>query len=580
MLLIYKYKLILLALIVNANILLSQNTFQLIVINTDNSNTFKNLNYKTTFKDSVSLKTELKQLLSSLHNSSYLLANIDSSEQQNKKFVAYLSIGKSFNWAYLKSGNADKSMLSEIGFSEKFYTNAKFSARSITKLQEKIISYYENHGYPFASIKLDSLKISENSFSAKLNISPNKKIIIDSIINIGNAIVSKNFLQHYLAIKEGRYYKEDALKKAEQKLNQLAFVSQAKSPIVKINSDQCKMYLNLNKKSSSNFDGIIGLLPSPNGKTVFTGDLKIKLLNNIFKSGETFDLQWRRLQSQTQDLKLNLQYPYLFNTPFGTDYTIKIYKRDTTFIDIQNNIGIQYFLSGLNNIKFFYKQRTSNLLSTSAIKFATTLPDYADVRTNSYGLALFTEKLNYKFNPRKGYSINISANVGTRKIKRNPQLNEIVYNGVDLQSNQYQGEGNLSFYLPIFKKSTIKLASNFGTVYSKKIFKNELFRLGGLKSFRGVDEESIFASTYINPSLEYRFLFEQNSSINLFADALSYENNSTSNYIKDFAYSFGAGISFETKAGIFSLNYALASQFSNPIDIRSGKIHFGIVNTF
>jgi hypothetical protein len=50
--------------------------------------------------------------------------------------------------------------------------------------------------------------------------------------------------------------------------------------------------------------------------------------------------------------------------------------------------------------------------------------------------------------------------------------------------------------------------------------------------------------------------------------------------VRDTPFGFGAGISFETKAGIFSINYALGKQFNNPIELRSGKIHFGIVNYF
>jgi hypothetical protein len=68
----------------------------------------------------------------------------------------------------------------------------------------------------------------------------------------------------------------------------------------------------LEKKNASQFDGIVGILPSDNGKTVFTGDLKIKLVNSILKSGETIDINWRRLQTQTQDLKANIIYPYIF----------------------------------------------------------------------------------------------------------------------------------------------------------------------------------------------------------------------------------------------------------------------------
>jgi hypothetical protein len=51
-------------------------------------------------------------------------------------------------------------------------------------------------------------------------------------------------------------------------------------------------------------------------------------------------------------------------------------------------------------------------------------------------------------------------------------------------------------------------------------------------------------------------------------------------YFHDIPYSFGAGISFQTKAGIFSMNYALGSEQGNPIQFRGAKIHFGFINYF
>jgi hypothetical protein len=43
---------------------------------------------------------------------------------------------------------------------------------------------------------------------------------------------------------------------------------------------------------------------------------------------------------------------------------------------------------------------------------------------------------------------------------------------------------------------------------------------------------------------------------------------------------FGAGLNFETRAGIFAFNYALGKKNQNPIDFRAGKIHFGYISIF
>ena len=115
---------------------------------------------------------------------------------------------------------------------------------------------------------------------------------------------------------------------------------------------------------------------------------------------------------------------------------------------------------------------------------------------------------------------------------------------------------------------------------NERLFRNEIYRLGGIKSLRGVDEASIVASSFAIGTVEYRFLFEENSNFFLFVDQAWWEDQSQSQLLTDKPIGFGTGTSFETKAGIFSLTYALGKQFNNPIELRSGKVHFGFTSLF
>jgi outer membrane protein assembly factor BamA len=551
------------------------------IVNTDSIKIAKYLKYKDHPK---SIKEELKavnDILNDLRHQGYLLADIDSVKKDSLVHTYYLKVGQKFKWAHLKRGNAEMEVISHLGYQEKLYTNKAFSYNQTAKLIEKTISYYENNGYPFVSLKLDSVQINDNTISAVLNVNKNKLFKIDSILQVGDAKISKSFLFRYLGIRPMMPYNEEAFKNISKKLRQLSFVTETRPREIKVTDKYTKMWLFLDKKNSSQFDGIIGILPdNVTGKTIFTGDVKIRLVNNIFRSGETFDLNWRRLQTQTQDFKARVIYPYLFGTPVGVDYAIKIYKKDTSFIDVNNNFGLQYYFSGLNNLKVFYKQRNANVLSTSGLAFVTVLPDYADISTSSYGLGLTFERLDYRFNPHRGIMLNVNGQAGNKVIKKNPKINDAVYTNLLLKSTQYQVEGDLNLFIQLKGNNVLRIGSQYGSIFGNApIFKNELFRIGGLKTLRGFDEESIYASSYLIPTLEYRFLFGQNSNILLFAEGAWYENIA-GYYIEDYPYSFGAGINFDTKAGIFSLNYALGSQFGNPIDVRSGKIHFGLTALF
>lgn len=559
----------------------SAQNYSLKLINTDSVKIFKYLKYKNSFKAEKEITKELNKILFELRKEGHLVANIDSIKKDSLTSLAYLSIGAKYKWAKLKRGNAEMDVVSKLGYSEKLYTGKSFNYLQTAKFIEKTLSYYENNGYPFASLQLDSLTIQENTISAVINLSKNKLIKLDSILVEGDAKINNTFLYRYLSIKPNMPYNEEAFRAISKKLRQLPFLSEAKPQVIRLTEKQNKLYLFLNKKNASQFDGIIGILPDNTGKTVFTGDVKIKLINNIFRGGETFDLNWRRLQTQTQDFKARVIYPYLLGSPIGTDYAIKIYKKDTSFIDVNNNIGLQYYFNGLNNLKVFYKQRNANLLSANGLAFTTVLPDYADITTQSYGVGFVFEKSDYRFNPHKGIFINITAQTGNKTIKKNPKINDAVYTNLQLRSTQYQSEGEVHGFIRIKGNSVLHLAAQYGSVFGDApVFKNELFRIGGLRTLRGFDEESIFASTYVIPTIEYRFLFSQNSNILLFAEGAWYENNSSGNYNSDMPYSIGAGINFDTKAGIFSLNYALGSQQGNPIDIRAGKIHFGLTALF
>jgi hypothetical protein len=560
--------------------LAAQIIYNLKIINTDSAIVFKNINYKKQHNNVEFINKEINKIYISLIDEGYISASIDSIKNDSLNYFAYVSAGKKYKWITLKYNQKDQGIISKLGYNERFFTNRPFKFIELSRFMEKIVTYYENNGYPFAAAKLDSLQISDSNISAKLIIEKNVFIKLDSLVTEGAGKVSQKFLLRYLGIKQGMPYNSAVFSAVSKKTKQLPFVTENKPPIVQLTDKKNKLFLFLDKKNASQFDGIIGILPNDKGKTVFTGDLKIKVVNGIFKSGETIDINWRRLQTQTQDLKAAVIYPYIAGLPAGIDYNLKIYKKDSAFLDVNNALGLNYYFSGLNHIKVFYKQRNANLISTSGLSNITVLPDYADVTTKAYGLGFFIEKLDYRFNPRKGISVNIQGSVGTRQIKKNPKINDVAYSTITLKTSQYQTEGMIVGYLSIFKNHVVKLSSQFGSVFGNTIYKNELFRIGGLRTLRGFDEESIYASTYIIPTIEYRFLFERNSNLFLFGEGAWYENKNVSGYVNDLPISVGAGINFETKAGIFNLSYAIGKQFNNGFDLRIGKIHAGLTALF
>ena len=533
-------------------------------------------NASTTF---AGLKNELININRQLSSLSFLTNSADSIIVDSSNFVAYFHLGKQYKWTSLRTQTIDEGVLSKIGFRDKLYNNKPFNQKQLHNFYEKVIAFYENNGYPFASIRLDSVVVKHNTLSGLVHIEKNNLYKIDSVIIKGTATVSDQYIKNYIRIKENDLYNESAVRKMSTRIKELPFVAEVQPPKIYFNEKNAKIVMLLKKKNASRFNGILGIVPDENGKVRLNGDVKLNLMNS-FRKGEEIGFNWRAIQNNAQDLKLNLVYPFLLNSPFGLDYNFNLYKKDSTYIDIFNKIGVRYILKGNNYFSLFYHNKTSNLLTQTGFSSLTVLPSFADISTQLYGIGVYNANLDYRLNPRKGYEIDIKGSLGNKKIRKNAQINEQLYDGLNLNSTLYTFNSDLALYIPLKKRSVIKLGVQTGYTFNENLFDNELLRIGGLKTLRGVDEEAIFASFYSIQTLEYRFLLEQNSFLYLFTDAAYYEKKTKDNYLSDRPYSFGLGISFETNAGIFSVSYAIGKQFDNPVQFRSAKIHFGFISFF
>lgn len=530
---------------------------------------------------SLEVNSQLQLMLLKLYEHGYLSASIDSIQKDSTTYNVYIKVGSLYKWVKLSTKEEDEEVLSKSGYRDALYRNQAFSAKQFSNLVEKILRHYENNGYPFASIKLDSLQLSDKSIQAQLSIRKNQKITIDSIIIKGNAKISPHYLYKYLGIMPGSLYNEASIRNISSKIKSLIFVKETKPYEIYFTDQSVDIVLYLDNKKASRINGIAGLLPDEDdpGKWQFTGDAEVKLLNAIGK-GETVNINWKKLSTRTQELNAGFMLPYLFKTSFGSELNLGIYIKDTLFRTVDLAGGLHYYYSGNNYVKVSIQNMTSSIVSTKGLESLTTLPSYANFSSTLYGTGIKIEKLDYRYNPRRGILADVSLAGGQKLIQKKPAISDELYEGIELKTRQVRGSAKVDTYIPMWKRFVLNIGLNAALINSSTIFENELFRIGGLNTLRGFDDQSILASTYTIGILEYRYLLEQNSYLNVFFNGAYYENKSLGYAVYDTPYGFGAGISFETKAGIVKVNYALGKQFDNPILLRAGKIHVGLVGQF
>lgn len=536
----------------------------------------RNIKTKKKYTDYSSVEKELQKIVTIFHQQHYLSFSIDSIHLDSSVYHAYLFFGKPLLIEGIKVE----------GMSEAIKNNLKIpspppSMQDVYDFCETTISYLENNGYPFASARFEGFEQDSLKTYAKLSVTMNPYIVWDSIIVKGNAKIAKSFLYAYFDIKKGKMYKETTVQQIPDLIQSLSYVEETQAGSVSFSKEKAALYVYLNKRNTNQFDGFLGVIPesTKSGKTLITGNINL-LLNNTMTLGERISLRWKTPDNLSQNLDIELTFPYLFYTRFGLDLSFHLQKTDTSYLQLNFSPGLQYYFHGTNYIKLYYQYNNTRLIATKHLLEIIALPEHIDFDLHLYGLEVFYRKLDYVFNPRKGYSLLASAAIGNRNIIINNNIPKELYADIEQNTFHIKSMADVSLYLPIKRRWTWMNRLQGAYLHGKNLFENELFRLGGSNTLRGFIEQSMYASSYALFTTEIRFLFSKNSYINAFFDAGWYEKKSTGGYVNDIPFGFGLGLAFDTKAGVFSLSYALGKQFNNPISFKTGVVSFGYIALF
>lgn len=530
---------------------------------------FKQISKQTEYKynDSLQYKAHFQKIHLAAIKKGYLTFSIDSiNKLDTSNTYVYITLGERYKKLELILGENEKKALRSIGISPKTLETTTPTPAAIGQELNAVLNQFENHGYPFARIRFSRLTQRGSSLEAELSIDPGPEIRWEEIVITGEKFkLSPKYMQNFLHIESGDLYNQQQVDLIATRLTQLLFVRQTKPAELLFTQTGVNLYLYLETKPVSSFNGTLGLQQDPvKLKYYLTGDLRLKL-QNAFRHGELFDLNYRSIQAGSPQLKLSGNFPFLFNTPFGVDGQFSLFKRDSSYLELKSGIGVSYFLAAGKSLTAFYKNDQSNLLSGGAnnTSFGTT-------KNNSYGLNIKSQSVDYLPNPRKGFIWFVEGQIGSRRLTKDTVENKYIV---------YGGKAQMEYYQSLGKRFVVKLAANTETFYSTNIQQNELLRFGGNLLQRGFLEDELLATFRSTISLEPRFILDQNSYLFAFFDQSWYERN-VSNYLNDAPFGFGAGLSFGTNIGIFSLSYALGKQFNNPILFRDSKIHFGYIAYF
>ncbi len=541
---------------------------------------------QTTFSSRDAAQLYLNKFPSLLRVKGFLAASVDSVQYGSGSATAFVFVGKRYNWTSIKLRNPSGEHSFEV-------RNRTLSPEEIEGYLEQILVDYENAGYPFARIRLDSVDINGSDIAAMVEIDKGVFYRIDSIRLHGNARLSPDFLEKHLSIKKGMPYNADVITQIDAKLSRLSFVEQQTPYTVEMYNSGAVINLFLKNRPVNQVNALLGFLPANQqlgGKLLLTGEALLNLTNS-FGAAENISLQWQQLQPKSPRLKLGYNQPYFLGLGLGIDLNFELFKKDSAFLNVSGNVGATFQVKQNQWLKLSLQMFSSRLLEidTAAIKMSQRLPEMLDLSSLLFGTEYKYINTNYWNNPISGWEATVAASGGSKTIKRNNIISQLklpggslnaLYDSLQLKGYLVRLAANVTRYNKVGKQATVKLQLQTGWIFSNTYLRNELFQIGGYKILRGFDEESIFANNYGVATVEYRYLLQRNSYFSVFSDVATSALHTSFSNARNYFVSGGLGLSLETKGGIFNIAYAVGKRSETKFDLRQSKIHIGFAAVF
>ena len=520
------------------------------------------INYNKNFDTFEELKNEVDNAIQNLQKTGFLNASINQIQQiKNNEYLAEISLKNKIKYIYV---------LGLDSISLKGYENykiidgkktVKLPIENIQDFFKKLNQYTSKNGFPFNSAKFVNIKAFElNNLQAEIQINYEKQREIDKIVVKGYKKFPKSYLKHLAKYKIGKKFDMQQVQESSKLLNQLVFIKQTKKPEILFTADSTSIYLYIEKLKKNSFDGFIGFSNDESENNIqLQGYLDFELVNN-FNFGEKIEFLYKSEKNTDRILETNIDLPYIFKSPIGVTLGLKLTKKDSSFVS--NEQFTNFFYRNSNNHKFSLGLRSINsdeqleTPNNNFQDFKTVFKDfqYEFIEFNLESL-LFPVKQSYLFRISQGNRIS------------DDQENKQVYANMD--------------FIKIFDfgfKNSLYINFKSEILESDTYLSNELSRFGGAKSIRGFDENSLFSNKYFLLITEYRYELSNTIYINSIFDVGNYENKLINVYSN--IYGVGIGIGLLTKGGLFSINYAVGSDWKDKIDTKNARIHINFRSFF
>ncbi|NJB82940.1 BamA/TamA family outer membrane protein [Wenyingzhuangia aestuarii] len=487
---------------------------------------------------------DISSLNKTLHNKGYYYY---TSTLIKKDSIDIFSISLGTKTSVLKIKNSYKEIHTILKTKKDIYYIAP---NQLNDWMKQLNSEFDKLGENFTVIELKNQQLQNDTLYCDLSISKSKKRFINKTVVKGYSRFSKRFLKYYIKCKKP--FNKELLEETEEKINQLTFVQNQKKPAVLFTKDSTHLYLYIEKVKANKLDALIGFSNQDGeSKIQFNGYIDLSLTNTLHK-GETLAFKWNNSGQDQQEIDLNIDNPYIFNSPINVGYQLNIFRQDSTFVNTQQQFSLSYKPHYKHLISSYYHNESSTTLANTI--------NNTEYTKSFIGLGYSYKEINSWRIPKIKIEFDIAY--GTRKTAETTQQqtfkSDLIYN-IEITPNNHFYIRNRNAYLRSANKTN-----------------NELYRIGGATTMRGFLEQSILSHLYDYANFEYRYFNNPISYLYAFSDVGHFRNLSSQNNL----ISIGLGYTLGTPSGLLKISYAVGKNQNTNFNISNGLFHINFVTIF
>ncbi len=551
---------------------------------------------KKNIHDSLTSVKTIEQLveigLKKLQSLGYISAGIDSSNSFFKDGVLrlYYQTGAYFYLKAIQLRNLKPAEKELLHLESLIRKKSPLNWKLIYSRFEKVLSLYQNIGYPFARFERETItaatSLTGDSIGMEVNyrFDPGELVRVDSVQIKGNIRERNRFVEELIKIKTGSVFNYDAIANIPQILNNTPYYQGVKSPKVIFLTKLARVIVEIEKRKANRFDGLIGLLPpqSAGQKFQFTALLDLQLVSAL-RWGEILNLHFEQLPNQSQKLQLLVKQPFIPTIPLSAELNFQLQKQDSSWLNRKVRLQSGWKFSAHLLLSAFWQQEATTLLNTAPYRqIRWPPPPYINANSQIYGLQFTFNNLNDVGNPTKGIELQIESGIGKKITKRPLGLDSLDFSRIKANQQRIESRLLVNFYHKIASRQVIKLGINSYWLSLSEYFTSDLKFYGGARSLRGFNENQFLVNQAVIGTLEYRLLLDQNSYAGLFVDG-GWLNSPAQPEINRQNYQpigLGITLAFLTQAGLLNVSYGVGKVGEQAFQFTRGRIHLGLVSQF